>query len=107
MNLLIRLKVRYGFPVNALYGFLKNNDYEIWKNYLKNISCEFCINQEEGQIFLFVRDCADILEVKNELAALPLITEEFIDIAFLEFANFKSLTRLFESAPYTGCGITN
>jgi hypothetical protein len=105
MKLLVCLKVRYGFPVNALYGFLNKRDHETWGNYLRELSFDICVNQPEGCIYLLLKNCADLIRTKQELCSLPLVKEEFVDIAIHEFVGFTSLDPFFALDPYQTASI--
>lgn len=100
MKLLICLKVKYGYPINALYGFLKKTDREEWDSFFKNISYEICVNQPDGLIYILLENCEDLTKFKKELFQLPLIKEEFLEICIFQFLNFESINSLFVHQPY-------
>jgi hypothetical protein len=106
MKLLVCLKVRYGFPVNALYGFLKKKDHETWGNYLRELSFDICVNHAEGCIYLLMKNCGDLLRTKQELSSLPLVKEEFVDINILEFVGFTSLDTFFAMDTFESACLT-
>ena len=98
--LLVSLKVKYCFPLNALYGFLKSKDYQAWEDFLANLSYEFSVSQEEGLIFLLIKECGDPEQTRLSLDSLPLLQEGFLDVEIHRLSDFKNLHGLFKHSEY-------
>jgi hypothetical protein len=99
MSLLICLKVKYGFPVYSLYGFLKNKDHETWESFLENLTYEISVSPKDNQIFILINNCENPTSLKSELDLLPLLKEEFLEMHIHEFTSFKTLDCLFKRVP--------
>jgi hypothetical protein len=96
MKILVCLTVKYGFPVTAVLGFFERNDRELWEAILGNFYYEMCVCHEEGEIYILIRDCVDEQKLKQALWKLPLVSEGFLEMQFLQFGKFKSLDKLFD-----------
>jgi hypothetical protein len=95
MKVLVCLKVKYGFPVVAMYGFLARQDFLDWTDYLNKYSNDICFSYLDGYVYWLINDCANMVELKSGLNDLPFFKEEFMELEILPLNVFKSLDCLF------------
>ena len=93
--MLICLKVKYGFPINSLYGFLLKEDYDEWNACLKNYACKAGINAKDGIIYWLVDKCPDQAQFIDIIKQMPLICEDFLELQVFPLANFECLEDFF------------
>jgi len=92
---LICLKVKYGYPLSTLYGFLQRQDFLTWEAHLLQFSSELVANEIEGCIFWLVNNCIDIRRLTDQVYNLPLLKEEFFEMQVFELKSFRNLDCLF------------
>jgi hypothetical protein len=95
MKVLICLKVKYGYPLSTLYGFLQQQDYLIWATYLSQFASELVTNEQQGNIFWLVNNCGNFSELADQVRNLPLLKEEFLELTVLKLTAFSNLDCLF------------
>ena len=95
MKILICLRVKYGFPLSALHGFLSNLDYPVWSEYLNKYSNDICFSLKGTSAYWLVSDCGCFETFKQGLGALPLMSEEFVEFEILPLSEFSDLHSMF------------
>jgi len=95
MKVLICLKVKYGYPLSTLYGFLQQQDFLTWATYLSQFTCDHAANELEGNIFWLVDNCENFNEFTEQVKNLPLLKEEFLELILLKLTSFNNLDCLF------------
>lgn len=94
---MICLKVMYGYPLGALYGFLGNQDYEIWERHLGEFSNEISVNFSEGIIYWVVENGDTPAMLRAKLTELPLVKEGFLELRIHELTAFNNLKCWFDA----------
>ncbi len=93
--LLICLKVKYGFHLDSLYGFLQHQDFSDWNTCLGNYECEAGTCAQDGVIYWLIRGCLNREELESVVSKLPLVEDGFLEMQLFELAGFTTFKCIF------------